>query len=100
MVIKTVHKPKGPNLPSKKPFGTVYQAVKSGLQFYGYYDQIKQYDPGYYVEKYTYKPQKRLSGYLGQTIHKKKNASYGKYRKTYSEFCRFSKFYKRGQGPC
>ncbi len=73
MVIKTAYKPRGPNLPSKRPFGTVYQAGKAGLQYFGYYDKYKlwRYDPEYqyqkYVGKYTYKPRKWLTGYAFQT---------------------------------
>ncbi len=40
----------------------------------GWYDEynLKQYDPGYYFDKYSYKPQKRVSGYLGKAFHAKK----------------------------
>ncbi len=78
LVIKTAFKPKGPNLPSKRPFGTVYQVVKKGLQYSGYYDRynLRRYDPDYlyekYAKKYTYKPRKRVAGYLGQKLHEKK----------------------------
>ncbi len=97
LVIKTAVKPRGPSLPSKRPLASVYEVVKSGLKSYGYYEQFKQYDPGYYVEKYTYKPQKRLSGYLGQTIHKSKTStSYNKFRKTHSGFSRDTKCHKHG----
>ncbi len=69
LVIKTAVKPKGPKLPSKKPFGAFYDTAKEVLKTYGYYEDIKQYDPGYYFDKYTYKPQKRIAGYLGQKIY-------------------------------
>ncbi len=50
----------------------MYEAGKAILKGAGYYEQIKQYDPGYYIEKYTYKPHKRVAGYLGQKLHEKK----------------------------
>jgi len=75
MVIKTAVKTKRPGLPSKRPFGSVYELAKQSLQYYGYYEDIKKYDPGYYVEKYTYKPHKRIAGKLGQILHKSKTKS-------------------------
>ncbi len=78
LVIKTAVKPRGPGLPSRRPFGSVYQAGKAGLQLSGYYDkyQLWRYDPDYlyqkHVRKYTYKPRKRVAGYLGQAFHAKK----------------------------
>ncbi len=51
MVLKTGFDERRPNLPSKRPFGTMYQAVKLGLKEFGYYDQIRQYDPGYYFDQ-------------------------------------------------
>ncbi len=76
MVIATTAKPKGPSLPSKRPFGIIYELAKEALQAYGYYEEFKQYDPGYYyetyVEKYKYAPRKRIAGYLGQKLHEKK----------------------------
>ncbi len=84
MVIKTAVKPRGPSLPSKRPFGNIYQVIKTGLQSAGYYDKynLQRYDPDYlyekYVGKYTYKPRKRLTGYALQTkgfLHGKKKSS-------------------------
>ncbi len=75
MVIVTAHKPKGPNLPSKRPFSSVYEAAKYGLKTSGYYQQydLERYDPDVlykkHVGKYTYKPRKRLAGYVGQKIY-------------------------------
>ncbi len=82
LVIVTAHKPKGPNLPSKRPFGTVYEAAKYGLKASGYYKQynLERYDPDVlykkHVGKYTYKPRKRVAGYVGQKIHEKKSIKY------------------------
>ncbi len=88
MVIKTAVKPRGPSLPSKRPFGHIYQFIKTGLQQTGYYDKydLRRFDPDYlhqkYVGKYTYKPRKRVAGYLGKALWQKKNLPYGKYGKT------------------
>ncbi len=82
MVIVTAHKPKGPNLPSKRPLGAFYEAAKYGLKaskLYAKYD-LQRYDPDVlyekHVGKYTYKPRKRLAGYVGQKIHEKKKFKY------------------------
>ncbi len=74
--------------PSGKPYGAIYETVRTGLDIAGIYDEydLSQYDPQYYydkyVKKYTYKPRKRLTGYALQTkgflrekIHA--NRSYG-----------------------
>ncbi len=72
MVIVTTAKQRGPSLPSKRPFASVYEIGKKALRYYGYYDKynLQQYDPDWYykeyVGKYTYKPRKRLAGYAGQ----------------------------------
>ncbi len=73
MVIKTGTTTKRPTIPGKKPFGVFYEAGKELLKAHGYYEDFKQYDPGYYAEKYTYKPHKRVAGYLGQAFYKKKS---------------------------
>ncbi len=99
MVIVTAHKPKGPNLPSKRPFGTAYQVAKRGLQLSGYYDKydLRRFDPGYYqekyIKKYTYKPRKRLTGYALQTrgflLQKKKLSG---------QYCKFPQKYNGKSG--
>ncbi len=76
LVIKTAVKPRGPNLPSKRPLGSIYEFAKFTAKQFGIYQEIKQYDPGYYIEKYTYKPRKRIAGYLGQKLHEKKQKSF------------------------
>ncbi len=90
LVIKTVSGQYGPKLPSKRPFGSVYELAKQGLKSYGYYEDFKQYDPGYYFDKYSYKPQKRLAGYLGQKLWSQKkilrNASGNKLNQERSRF--------------
>ncbi len=80
LVIKTAVKQRRPGLPSKRPFGTLYKIAKESLQYLGYYEDIKQYDPGYYFERYSYKPRKRLTGYAFQTkgfLRKKKRYGSG-----------------------
>ncbi len=78
MVIKTGFRQKRPTNPRPRPspYGGLYEAGKAMAQYYGTYEQFKQYDPGYYadkyVKKYTYKPGKRVAGYLGQKLHEKK----------------------------
>ncbi len=75
MVIVTSFNSKRPSLPAKRPFGSIYQIAKAGLQQYGYYDKYKlwRYDPEAlyekHAQKYTYKPGKRVAGYLGQKIY-------------------------------
>ncbi len=71
MVLKTASKTKRPTSakPRLRSPGGIYETIKFGLQEFGYYDQIRQYDPGYYIDKYTYKPRKRVAGYLGQKIY-------------------------------
>ncbi len=97
MVIKTAVKPKGPNLPSKRPLGTVYEAGKYVLKTLGYYEEFKQYDPGYYyeqyIQKYTYKPRKRLTGYalstqgFLQTKKAFKSRKYSQFNQECSKHC-------------
>ncbi len=101
MVIKTAVKPKGPKLPSKRPFGSIYDIAKEFAKTYGYYEDIKQYDPGYYIDKYTYKPRKRVAGYLGQKLHekKKKFRSSSRYQ-FYQERCGLNSINWRGDGQC
>ncbi len=88
MVIKTAVKPKGPSLPSKRPLGTLYEVAKLGLKSLGYYNEIKQYDPGFWVQKYrdrySYKPRKRLTAYALQTRGFLKKAPFAnrRFRKT------------------
>ncbi len=71
LVIKTSLDVKRPNITSKRPGGLIYEIIKYGLNEYGYYDQIKQYDPGYYQEKYKYKPVKRITSYVAQSLQKR-----------------------------
>ncbi len=83
--------------PSKAGYlSGAYEVGKIGLRTYGYYSDIEPYLPDKYVDKYTYKPNKRIAGYLGQTFHSKKNTSNYKFGKTrsqryssgnYNEFC-------------
>ena len=90
MVIVTGYKQKGAKLPSKRPFGAVYDIAREGLKYYGYYDKynLRQYDPQVYVDKYTYKPHKRVAGKLGQILYgtqKKQNRFRTSSRKLYEK---------------
>ncbi len=95
LVIKTVVKPRGPTLPSKRPGQLIYETIKYGLKTMGWYDEydLQRFDPGYYVEKYTYKPQKRVSGYLGKAIHSQNANANSKFRKAYSRHGASSGYY-------
>ncbi len=84
MVIKTAVKQSRPKLPSKKPFGAIYDIARQGLEISGLYSKynLQQYDPQVYVDKYTYKPHKRVAGYLGKKLWSKTKTSNNKFRKT------------------
>ncbi len=69
MVIKTATRQGSPTIPGKKPIRLLYEFGKQTLIAHGYYEDIKQYDPGYYIEKYSYKPVKRIAGHAGQKIY-------------------------------
>ncbi len=89
MIVKARGKKTRITLPSKRPFGTFYEIGKQSLQYYGYYEDLKRYDPGYYIEKYTYKPHKRIAGYLGQKFHAKKRKLSSSYYKLDQECLQF-----------
>ncbi len=57
----------------------LYRVPEAIARTYGKWNEYKKYIPSYYEEKYTYKPRKRLAGYVGQKIYKKKNGSYNKF---------------------
>ncbi len=62
--------------PSKAGYvPAVYEVGKTALKSYGYYEQVKPYLPDTYIDKYTYKPHKRISGYIGQKVYSKKPKS-------------------------
>ncbi len=85
LVIKTGVKQKRPSLPSKRPFGTIADITRQALKHYGVYQKynLHRYDPDVFIKRYSYKPRKRVAGYLGQKLHKKKvKLSYNKFRKT------------------
>ncbi len=103
MVIKTVFRQRKPTSPkpSTKPFSAIYETVKFGLQEFGYYDQIRQYDPGWYFEKYKYKTGKRVTSKIAQTLLSKKkfSKSYRQFHKECDEYSGFSK-YNSGKFHC
>ncbi len=66
-------------------FSGAYEVGKIGLRGMGYYKDIEPYLPDKYVDKYTYKPHKRITGYLGQAFHAKKrkqSSTYQQYQKS------------------
>ncbi len=63
--------------------GSAYTIGKRLAGYAGYAKDIQPYLPETYIDKYIYKPRKRIAGYLGKTIHKSKTkTSYNKFRKT------------------
>ncbi len=94
MVIKTVVKPKGVKLPSKRPFGSIVDFGREVLKTYGFYQEynLQRYDPQVYVDKYTYKPHKRLTGYAGKILHKKKIQRSSSRGYEYQEHGKFPRF--------
>ncbi len=63
-----------------------YEGFKAVSRAYGFYKDIKPYLPETTLDKYKYKPRKRIAGYLGQKLHAKpKVRNYKKYKK----FCYF-----------
>ncbi len=52
-------------------FGSTYQGFKEVARIYGFYKDIKPYLPETYLDKYRYKPHKRVAGYAGQIFWSK-----------------------------
>ncbi len=75
-------------------YGSIYTVGKRLVEFAGYYDEIKPFLPETYIDKYTYKPRKRVAGYLGQTIHAKKRykTGYHKYEECLSGILRNKRY--------
>ncbi len=69
---------------TKFPFiSHAYEGLKMFSKTLGFYQDIKPYLPETYLDKYRYKPHKRVAGYIGKAVYKSKNAtSYNKFRKT------------------
>ncbi len=65
----------------------IYRIPEAITRHYGQYDKYKKYLPTYYEEKYTYKPQKRIAGYLGQKIYEKKSRFRSTTHRQYEERC-------------
>ncbi len=98
MVIKTATSTKRPTNPRPRfgKYGRIYEVAKAVSQYTGYYEKYAKYaDPDYYYrqygKKYTYKPRKRLTGYVQSTrgfLKKKKYGSsrYYKFDQKRSEF--------------
>ncbi len=105
MVIKTNINVKRPNITSKRPGGLIYETGKAILQYYGYYEDIKQYDPGFYQEKYKYKTGKRVRSYIASSIQKefqvsKRYETSNKFYKECGQQSRWSNWYKHGKNNC
>ncbi len=73
-------------------YGSIYEVGKYLLKGFGYYQDIEPYLPDRYIEKYTYKPHKRLAGEVGKKIHKKKRTR-KHHQFTQKECHRFSKYF-------
>ncbi len=83
-------------------FGSAYEGFKQASRTYGFYQDIKPYLPETYLDRYRYKPHKRISGYLGQTFHKKKTR-YGsnyKFNKKHKISCVWTHWYGSGNRYC
>ena len=78
----------GPKGPTYLP--AIYEIGKQVADIYGYYENIKPYLPETYIDKYTYKPRKRIAGYLGQKLYEKK-----KFRTSSSSQLYQKRFHKR-----
>ncbi len=80
--------------PSKAGYApAAYEIGKNIIQYYGYYKNVEPYLPDKYVDKYTYKPHKRVAGYLGQAFFKKKFRTSSGY-KFYQERSRFRRWHE------
>ncbi len=65
--------------------GSAYTGFKHVASTYGFYQDIKPYLPETYLDKYRYKPRKRIAGYIGQTVYKKalESRQYNKFGKAH-----------------
>ncbi len=68
-----------------------YEGLKIASKTYGFYQDIKPYLPETYLDKYRYKPHKRVAGYLGKAVwNSKASAGNNKFRKTRSRFSEYN----------
>ncbi len=94
-MIVTQSKQRTPSLPSKKPFGIIYEGIKQGLKTAGLYQEygLERFDPEVlhqkYIGKYYYKPRKRVAGYAGQKLWSKKKL-HATRNKQYQKYSRYS----------
>ncbi len=71
-------------------YGYAYEGFKYASRTYGFYQDIKPYLPETYIDKYRYKPHKRVAGYIGQALYKKKFPSgYATHCQLGKTYCRF-----------
>ncbi len=74
----------------KAPYlGYAYEGFKHTSKALGFYQDIKPYLPETQLDKYRYKPHKRVAGYLGKTFHARKkfqsrHATCNKFNQKYS----------------
>ncbi len=58
---------------SRAPYlSYAYEGLKYAGKTYGFYKDIEPYLPETYLDKYRYKPHKRVAGYLGQYAYGQK----------------------------
>ena len=61
--------------------GSAYEGFKHAARAYGFYQDIKPYLPETYIDKYRYKPHKRISYALQKTKGFLRNAPRNKFSK-------------------
>ncbi len=78
--------------PKRFWFGPAYEGFKQASRTYGFYKDIKSYLPETYLEKYKYKPGKRITGALQKTkgFLSAYNKQYKKRRRPYCEYGNWS----------
>ncbi len=91
--------------PSRAAYGpAMYEIGKNIVKSYGYYQDIEQYLPDKYVERYTYKPHKRAYGYarLSKGFLRKKSTFFTsrKFNQKCSGSERWSNWNTDWRSPC
>ncbi len=69
--------------------GYAYEGLKYASRTYGFYKDIKPYLPETYLDKFKYKPRKRVAGYVGQKLYESKKKNNGSNNKFYKKRSRF-----------
>ncbi len=81
----------------------IYEIGKNIVKSYGFYKDIEPYLPDKYVEKYVYKPHKRVYAYARTTkgfLRKTKNATSNKFHKKCPQRGFWNYKYTNQQKPC